>query len=121
MNKIMKPLVAAAIPLLTAGGSYLITGEVKDSAEVWLGATGLFMALVVVAATFFLPDDSDKVLIQFFLTWRKAIAAAVAPLLSAGIQYLVSGTTITRAQVVTAVVGLLTAALMAYVQNAPDS
>jgi hypothetical protein len=121
MNKIMKPLVAAAIPLLTAGGSWLITGKVNDWAEVWLGVTGLFMALVVVAATFFLPDDSDKVLIQFFLTWRKAIAAAVAPVLSAFIQpSVLPGSTI-RDQLATAAVGVLTAGLMAYVQNAPDS
>ena len=121
MNKIMKPLVAAAIPLLTAAGSYLITGEVNDWAEVWLGATGVVMALAVVVATLFLPDEEDADLISFYTTWGKAIAAAVTPVLSAGIQYLVLPGSTTRDQLATAGVGVLTAFLMAYVQNAPDS
>src|SRR5215210_1856879 len=121
MNKIMKPLVAAAIPLLTALGSYLITGKVNDWAEVWLGATGVVMAFAVLVATWFLPDESDEALIKVFLRWRKASAAAVAPVLSAVIQYYALPGPTTRDDLATAAatgaVGLLTALLMAYVQN----
>jgi uncharacterized YccA/Bax inhibitor family protein len=121
MNKIMKPLVAAAIPLLTASGSWIITGQQPDSAEVWLGATGVFMALAVVVATVFLPDEEDAAVMKWYETWGKFIAAAVTPVLSAFIQYFVAPGSTTRDALATAAVGFLTALLMAYVQNAPDS
>jgi hypothetical protein len=72
MNKIMKPVVAAAIPLLTALGSYIATGGPPNAAEWSLAITGFVTAIVVAVLTAVLPDESDAVL----ATWGKAIGAA---------------------------------------------
>ena len=116
MNKIMKPLVAAAIPLLSALASLIITGTV-NAPELSLAITAFATAIVVAVLTAVLPDDSDNVI----ATWGKAIGAAVTPLVSALIQYFFVPGSTTKVQLATAVVGVLTALLMAYVQNTPDS
>lgn len=78
MNKIMKPLVAAAIPVLTALGSWIATGEWNAAA--WsLAITGLLTAAVVAVLTAVLPDEADA----FLAKWGKAIGAALTPLASA--------------------------------------
>jgi len=116
MNKIMKPLVAAAIPVLTALGSWIATGEWNAAA--WsLAITGLLTAAVVAVLTAVLPDEADA----FLAKWGKAIGAALTPLASALIQYLFVPGSTTKAQLATAFVGFVTAALMAYIKNTPDS
>jgi hypothetical protein len=111
MNELMKPLVAAAIPLLTALGSLIATGTI-NAPELSLAITGFVTAIVV----YLLRNRPDGV-----RAWTKAIGAAVTPLVSALIQYFFVPGSTTKAQLATAVVGVLTALLMAYVQNEPDS
>jgi uncharacterized membrane protein YgaE (UPF0421/DUF939 family) len=115
MNKIMKPVVAAVIPVLTVLGSYIATGE-WNASDWWLALTGFATAAIVAILTVLLPDNSDR----FLARWGKAIGAALAPLVSAVIQSLATGS-FSRAEWATAVVGVATAALMAYVNNTPDS
>ena len=115
MNKIMKPLVAAAIPLLTALGSYITTGTL-NAPELSLAITGFATAIVVAILTGVLPEDSDNVI----ATWGKAIGAALTPLVSALIQGFVTGS-FSKPELTTAVVGLLTAALMYFVQPPADT
>lgn len=114
MNR-MKPLVAAAIPLLTALGSWITTGTL-NAPELSLAITGLVTALIVVLAGYFWPNQATGV-----LAWARAIGAALTPLVSALIQYLFVPGSTGKAQLATAVVGFLTALVMAYVQNTPDS
>jgi hypothetical protein len=111
MNELMKPLVAAAIPLLTALGSLIATGTI-NAPELSLAITGFATAIVV----YLLRNRRDGV-----RAWTKAIGAAVTPLVSALIQYFFVPGSTTKAQLATVVVGVLTALLMAYVQNEPDS
>ncbi len=116
MNKIMKPVVAASIPLLTALGSYITTGTL-NAPEWSLAITGFATAIVVAILTAVLPDESDAVL----ASWGKAIGAALTPLVSVLIQYFFVPGSTTKTQLATAFVGVLTALVMAYVQNTPDS
>jgi hypothetical protein len=106
----VKPVVAAAIPLLTAFGSLISTGE-WNASEWSLAITGLATAIVV----FFLPNEQTG-----WRAWTKAIGAAATPVVSALIQGLATGS-FSRAELTTAVVGFITALLMAFVQNTPDS
>lgn len=110
----MKPVVAAVIPLLTALGSRLATGEWNFS-QLSLAITGVATAIVVYVLGRIFPDPNTGV-----LAWIKAIGAAVTPLLSALIQSLATGS-FSRTEWATAVVGVATAALMAYVQNSQDT
>lgn len=82
-----------------------------------LAITGFATAIVVAILTAVLPVGSDNVI----ATWGKAIGAALTPLVSVLVQFFFVPGSTTRAQVATAFVGLLTALLMAYVQNTPDS
>jgi hypothetical protein len=106
----MKPVVAAAIPLLTALGSWITTGTL-NAPELALAITGLVTAIVVLL----LRNRPEG-----WRAWTKFIGAALTPLVSAVIQYfLVPGST-TKSQLATVAVGVLTALVMAYVQNTPD-
>jgi hypothetical protein len=106
----MKPVVAAAIPVLTAVGSYFTTGTL-NTPELSLAITGLVTALVVVIV----PNQEVGVFAS-----SKAIGAALTPLVSALIQSFVSGS-FSKPELTTAVVGLLTAALMYFVQPPADT
>lgn len=110
MNR-MKPVVAAAIPLLSALGSWITTGTL-NAPELSLAITGLVTALVV----YLLRNRPDG-----WRAWTKATGAAVTPLVSALIQYFFVPGSTSKAQLATVVVGVLTALVMAYVQNTPDS
>jgi hypothetical protein len=105
----MKPVVAAAIPVLTAVGSYITTGTL-NAPELALAITGLLTAGVVAIV----PPE-----IGTFAS-SKAVAAALTPLVLAVIQGFVTGS-FSRPEVTTAVVGLLTAALMYFVQPRGDT
>jgi hypothetical protein len=61
MNELMKPLVAAAIPLLTALGSFIATGTL-NAPELSLAITGFVTALVVVLAGLIWPNQEAGVL-----------------------------------------------------------
>jgi hypothetical protein len=103
----MKPIVAAAIPLLAALESYLATGQwnVEQTA---VAITGVVTAVVV----YFVPNQNAGVLAA-----AKAISAAAVPLVSALIQWGVTG----GAPVATALIGFATAVLMYFVQPAPNT
>ncbi len=111
----MKPLVAAAIPLLTVLGSWITTGAL-NAPKLSLAISGVVTALVVVLAGLIWPNQEAGV-----LAWARAIGAALTPLVSALLQYLFLPGSTGKAQLATAVVGFLTAMLMVYVQNTPDS
>ncbi len=103
----MKAIVAAVIPLIAALGSYTATGEVN--AQEWAVAiTGLITAVVV----YFLPNQDSGVLAS-----TKAIGAAVVPLVSALIQWGVTG----EAPTAQVFIGVSTAILMYFVQPAPHT
>jgi peptidoglycan/LPS O-acetylase OafA/YrhL len=114
MNR-MKPLVAAAVPLLSALGSLIITGTI-NAPELALGITGFLTAFVVLLLGRLDPNQQAGV-----RAWTKAIGAAVTPLVSALIQYFFIPGSTTKSQLATVAVGVLTALLMAYVQSEPDS
>jgi hypothetical protein len=114
MDNTMKPLVAAVIPLLTALGSRLTTGA-WDFSQLSLAITGVATAIVVYVLGRIFPDPDT-----FLLAWIKAIGAAVTPLLSALIQSLATGSW-SGTEWATAIVGVATAFLMAYVNNTPDT
>jgi hypothetical protein len=105
----MKPVVAAAIPVLTAVGSWITTGTL-NTPELSLAITGLITALVVALV----PNQVAGV------AFSKAIGAALTPLVSALIQGFVTGG-FSKPELTTAVVGLLTAALMYFVQPPADT
>ncbi len=105
----MKPVVAAAIPVLTAVGSYITTGTL-NTPELSLAITGLVTALVVVIV----PPQVGA------FASSKAVAAALTPLVSALIQGFVTGS-FSKPELTTAIVGLLTAALMYFVQPKGDT
>jgi hypothetical protein len=105
----MKPVVAAAIPVLTAVGSTLTTGTLNTPA-LSLAITGLLTALIVVIV----PPKVGT------FASSKAFAAALTPLVSALIQGVVTGS-FAKPEVTTAVVGLATAALMYFVQPPADT
>jgi hypothetical protein len=101
--------------LLTAIGTLIITGD-WNASEWALAITGFATALIVVVIGLFLPEAPAGILV-----WARAIGAALTPLVSVLIQYVFVPGSTTKAQIATAVVGVLTALLMAYVRNAPDS
>ena len=103
----MKPIVAAAIPLLAALESRIVTGELN--ADQWaLAITGLVTAVVV----YFVPNQRTG-----FLAAAKAISAAAVPLVSALIQWgLGEG-----APTATVLIGFATAVIMYFVQSAPNT
>ena len=103
----MKPIVAAAIPLLTAAALLIDTGELN--ADQWaLAITGLVTAVVV----YLVPNQN-----QGFGAAAKAISAAMVPLVSALIQWGVTG----GAPSATVVIGAITAILMYFVQSKPNT
>jgi len=102
----MKPLVAAAIPLITAVGSWITTGTLT-ALELSLVITGLVTALVVVIV----PSQVGA------FASSKAVAAAMTPVVST----LIQGFVIREPELTTAVVGLLTAVLMYFVQPPADT
>jgi hypothetical protein len=105
---IMKLVVAAAIPFITAVGSWISTGTL-NLPEVWLAITGVVTALVV-----------SIVPAQFgAFASGKTVAAAITPLVSA-LTLAVTGS-FSKPVLTTAVVGLLTAVLMHFVQPASGS
>jgi len=93
----------------------LITTGTLNAPELSLAITGLVTALVVFLVGHFLPNQEAGI-----LAWTKAIGAALTPLVSALIQYFFVPGSTGKAQLATAVVGFLTAMVMAYVQNTPD-
>lgn len=103
----MKPIVAAAIPLLAAWQSRIDTGQ--WNADQWaLAITGVVTAVVV----YFVPNQNAGVLAA-----AKAISAAVVPLVSALIQWGITG----GAPGATVFIGVATAILMYFVQPAPNT
>jgi hypothetical protein len=109
MNIYMKPIIAAAIPLLAALSSWISTGTFK-APELALAITGVVTAIVV----YFLRNQRTGV-----LSAAKFIGAAVTPLVSVLLQWIVTGS-FDRAELATIVVGVLTSILMYLVQNTPD-
>ena len=105
----MKPILVAGIALLTVLQSSIATGEF-NAPELAVAITGLVTAIVV----YFLRNQSSGVLAS-----TKAIGAAVIPLVSALIQGLVTGG-FNTAELSTVTVGVISAILMYFVQNAPD-
>jgi hypothetical protein len=105
----MKPILVAGIALLTVLQSSIATGEF-NAPELAVAITGLVTAIVV----YFLRNQSSGVLAS-----TKAIGAAVIPLVSALIQGLVTGG-FNTAELSTVAVGVISAILMYFVQNAPD-
>jgi hypothetical protein len=105
----MKPILVAGIALLTVLQSSIATGEF-NAPELAVTITGLVTAIVV----YFLRNQSSGVLAS-----TKAIGAAVIPLVSALIQGLVTGG-FNTAELSTVTVGVISAILMYFVQNAPD-
>ena len=103
----MKAIVAAVIPFLAALESYFATGEVN--ADQWAVAITGFITAVVV---YFVPNQDAGV-----LRAAKAISAAVIPLVSALIQWGITG----GAPSATVFIGVSTAILMYFVQPGPNT
>jgi hypothetical protein len=106
----MKAILAAAIPIISAIGSWIITGTI-DAPELALALTGLVTAILV---AIFRNREAG------LLSALKFIVAATTPLVSALIQYVVTGA-FNRAELATIVVGLLTSILVYLSANAPES
>ena len=109
MNSYVKAILAAAIPLIAALGSWINTGTL-NAPEVALAVTGLVTAVLV----YFFRNQPSGV-----LSALKFIVAALTPLVSALLQALVTGA-FNRAELSTLVVGILTSILVYLVQNTPD-
>ncbi len=109
MNNVMKPVLAAAIPLLAALGSWIATGAL-NTPEVAVAIPGFITAILVY---FFRNRPSG------FLASLKFIVAAVTPIVSALLQWAVTGS-FQRAEFATIIVGVGTAILMYFTQNEPD-
>ena len=103
----MKPIVAAAIPLITAFAEYFETREL-NSKEWAVGLTGIVAAIIV----YFVPNQNAGVLAA-----TKAICAAAVPLVSALIQWGLGG----GAPAETVLVGFATAVIMYFVQSQPNT
>lgn len=109
MNPFMKAILAAAIPLISAVGSWISTGELK-APEIAVAITGFVTAILVYS---FRNRPSG------FLASLKFIVAAVTPILSALLQWAVTGG-FERAEFATIVVGVSTSILVYFTQNAPN-
>jgi hypothetical protein len=109
VNQVMKPLLAAAIPLLAAAGSWITTGEL-NTPEVAVAITGFITAILV----YFFRNRPTG-----FLASLKFIVAAVTPIVSALLQWAVTGS-FQRAELATIIVGVGTSLLIYFTQNAPD-
>jgi hypothetical protein len=109
MNQFMKAILAAAIPLISAAGSWITTGEL-NAPEIAVAITGFVTAILVY---FFRNRPSG------FLASLKFIVAAVTPIVSALLQWAVTGG-FERAEFATIVVGVSTSILVYFTQNAPD-
>ena len=103
----MKPIVAAAIPLLAALESRIATGQ-WNADQLALAITGVVTAIVV----YLVPNQNAG-----FLAAAKAISAAVVPVVSALIQWGLTG----GAPGTTVIIGAVTAILMYFVQPAPNT
>ena|SRR5215208_606466 len=109
-NGSMKAIVAAVIPFLAALESYFACSEVRfQRRKEWAVAITGFITAVVV---YFVPNQDAGV-----LRAAKAISAAVIPLVSALIQWGITG----GAPSATVFIGVSTAILMYFVQPGPNT
>jgi len=109
VNKVMKPVLAAAIPLLAALGSWISTSEF-NTPGLSVAITGFITAILV----YFFRNRPTG-----FLASLKFIVAAVTPIVSALLQWAVTGS-FERVEFATIVVGVGTSILMYFTQNEPD-
>ncbi len=108
MDAYTKAILAAAVPVIAAVGSFIATGTV-NAPELALAITGLVTAALV--ALF--RNQPTGVLAS-----TKFIVAAATPVVSVLIQFAVTGT-FNRAEMATIVVGFLTAVLVYLSGNTP--
>ncbi len=109
-NRYLKAILAAAVPLVAAVNSAIVTGEV-NAPEVALALTGFVAAGLV--AVFRNKEEG-------FLSATKFIVAAAVPLVSAAIQWGVTQQ-FNTAEWATLVTGFLTALLVYFSSNSDDS
>lgn len=109
-NVYLKAVLAAAIPVVTAVGLWLQNGTL-NAPELSLGITG-FIAAVLVAI---LRNQPGTV-----LEAAKFFAAALTPIVSAVLQYFVTGAW-DRTEMTTLIIGLLTSILVYLAANNDSS
>jgi len=106
MNRYLKAVLAAAIPLAAAINSWITTGNLNAN-EIALGLTGVVAAILV----YFFRNQGTG-----FLSATKFIVAAATPIVSAIIQAAVPGTG-SAAAFSTLLLGFVTAVLVYFVGN----
>jgi hypothetical protein len=102
MNQHAKAIIAGAVPLVAASGSWITTGAI-NAPEIAMALTALVTAILV---AIFRNDPASPI-----LSVLKFLVAALAPVISAGIQYAATGA-FDRAEFATIVVGALTSILV---------